>query len=258
MRFEGRNVPAIKFIGHTLPGHLRVGLSETLGFTLNKADGQRTRFEVSITDSIVTVECSVTSGVHDELAALYQRARHYAQCVMNTFSFANGIPFSAVLDECIDHRGVNMIIETHTPGVENLCTAYKINDASFGAAFNLISGDVSLSMAFDDLLGAARDTLLATVNCARMLDALRKMVAGPETRESDQWEKLRKTLNLTREYVQPLTDNSIEPRHGVRTGQSSEIVQEVIKRSWTIMNRFLEYRMLKGAPLPLDRFPILG
>ena len=49
------------------------------------------------------------------------------------------------------------------------------------------------------------------------------------------------TLRLERSYVDLILDHSKGPRHADRAHISGAICSEIVKRSWKIMNRLLEY-----------------
>jgi hypothetical protein len=247
----------IKFLGRGIPKHLRVGFSAPLGFTLARPNEETIRFEVAVHDSVVSVECEVKTGSRDEISFLYARASNYAQCALNTLAFGYGAPLVSMLDEFEGLNGERVGVDTSRPELAALCTAYEPSKASFNEAFNLLVGDPVLFMAFDDLLNAMRDSLLATVNCGRMLDALRRMVAAPGASEGEQWRILREILNVDRSYIQPISDGSLGPRHGMRVGQPASVVNDIIKRSWIIMNRFLIYRLSADVPLQADEHPLL-
>ncbi len=94
------------------------------------------------------------------------------------------------------------------------------------------------------------------VNCARAIEGLKYLVATPGTSRSKAWEEFRNALHLGESYVRLIIENSIDNRHGNRVHISGEITTEVLRRSWTIMNRFFEY-MLRGKTLPNDELDLL-
>ena len=68
---------------------------------------------------------------------------------------------------------------------------------------------------------------------------------------------MRRRLNLSKSYLDFIVDTSKGPRHGDRSYIDQPTLNEVIKRSWIIMNRFLECRLREGEALPSLEFPEL-
>jgi hypothetical protein len=68
---------------------------------------------------------------------------------------------------------------------------------------------------------------------------------------------MHKALNITRDYQQYITDQSKGPRHGDPQFVEGTITREVSMRTWSIMNRFLEYRKRGNQPLMGPDFPLL-
>jgi hypothetical protein len=58
-------------------------------------------------------------------------------------------------------------------------------------------------------------------------------------------------------YLTFVTNFSTDPRHGKHVPVSTDSVKEVRLRAWTIMNRFLHYRMSGNQQLPQVWFPML-
>jgi len=64
-------------------------------------------------------------------------------------------------------------------------------------------------------------------------------------------------LNLDAAYLKLITDQSVGPRHGDHQYVLGTMTREIATRSWTVMNRFLEYLKRGRAALPPDEFPLL-
>lgn len=48
-------------------------------------------------------------------------------------------------------------------------------------------------------------------------------------------------------YLKYITDHSKAPRHGESSHTPGDITNEVVARSWSVMNRYLEYRKAGGV-----------
>ncbi|MFZ0663107.1 MAG: hypothetical protein WAM66_10480, partial [Acidobacteriaceae bacterium] len=128
---------------------------------------------------------------------------------------------------------------------------------NYEAMIRLVVKERLLLLALNDLIVPISHFNLATINCARAIEALRTAISVPgQTRERG-WELMRKHLNLTKNYLDFVIDLSKEPRHGNRKAPEVGQQAEVLKRAWTIMNRFLEFRKRGNIPLPLSKFRLL-
>lgn len=68
---------------------------------------------------------------------------------------------------------------------------------------------------------------------------------------------MRSKLNLSLDYLKLMTDTSTAPRHGDSAHISGTITVEIAERTWTVFNRFLEYKKLGDQKLPEAEFPVL-
>ena len=70
---------------------------------------------------------------------------------------------------------------------------------------------------------------------------------------------MRRHLNVTESYIKLITDTSMPPRHGQRFVylDDTAILGEIAKRTWNIVNRFLEYRKGGSKELHIIDFPLL-
>lgn len=68
---------------------------------------------------------------------------------------------------------------------------------------------------------------------------------------------MREALNLHEDYLSFITDQSKGPRHGDIKGGGFLEIRDTIQRSWTVMNRFLEFKKRGDNRLPLADFPLL-
>jgi len=116
-------------------------------------------------------------------------------------------------------------------------------------------------IALHDLISSLRYGNNSLTNCARAVEGLRKAMWGRDEGSPDEqkqaWAKLRDNLRLSKDFLQIITDASRGPRHGSSAYISSIVRQDVLKKSWEVMNRFLSYRLGANHPLPEAEYPIL-
>jgi hypothetical protein len=99
---------------------------------------------------------------------------------------------------------------------------------------------------------------LVEINCARAIEGIRHIIAGQGTEAKAAWPIMREALNMDKSYLDLITDNSIPRRHGQLKPVEENTIQEILRRSWTIMDRFFHYRLQGDTPLSIDRFPLLS
>ena len=121
----------------------------------------------------------------------------------------------------------------------------------------LVLKERALLLALNDLIAPVSQFNLATINCARVIESLRSAMATSGWTRDQEWEFMRQQLNLTKPYIQFVIGLSVEPRHGKRKAPEDGQQDEITKRAWIIMNRFLEYRKRGSHQLPLAEFELL-
>lgn len=182
---------------------------------------------------------------------------------MDLHCFATGAPLSVILDTAIDPHGQAFTLRVIHPKLAKLCTVTVSNPGFPGA---LALGDVQdivireprLFLALRDLISALTYTDVAVVDCARAIEGLRNIMVPDEDREKA-WPIFQENLNFDRAYREYVTKRAIAPRHGDRSQWiSGEEIDEVLQRSWKIMNRFMEFRRRGNQPLRPPDFDLLA
>jgi hypothetical protein len=128
----------------------------------------------------------------------------------------------------------------------------------FLKVYKVVLEEPAIFMALNDLIVAISYPHHGPVNCARAVESIRHLLAPNLKKRDAQWRVMNNALQLKSTYTSFITDHAKTGRHGDRTHIPGTTVREVVQRSWTIMNRFLEYKKRGGAvPLPLREFPEL-
>jgi hypothetical protein len=120
----------------------------------------------------------------------------------------------------------------------------------------LVMREPALFMALNDLIHAVSTPHMTPANCGRVVDGLRKLVA-PNMDPKQGWPIFQKTINADELYLTFISEHSKEPRHGGHVRIDGPTTTEIARRTWAIMNRFLEFRKRGNLPLPLADFPVL-
>lgn len=124
------------------------------------------------------------------------------------------------------------------------------------AIANIVITDPSLFRALQDIIECITIPHVATVNCGRIIDGIRRQIA-PGLGAKQGWPAMHKALNVSQKYQEYISEISTGPRHADPAFVSGQITAEVVKRTWIIMDRYLEYRKRGKAILTAPEFPEL-
>ena len=218
---------------------------------------------IGIENSKVDIECDIERFQDDPflIADLWKRSLDLAKACVSLLSFASENAVTVVLDTVIKPDGSSsQLVSCHRNA--QLCTAFSISgealkdNPDFNQVLNIVLQEPPLFMALEDLISSVTMPNHAPINCGRVVDALRNLLA-PGVKVPQQWSVLRKALKCSPEYVTFISNTSIAPRHGDRTFIPGDVLNEVGKRTWILMNRYLELRKRGNQELPESEFPFL-
>jgi len=214
------------------------------------------QFEIRITDGALRIECLITNSVVDEYEFCIVRAYEVVTAIVDVIAFTKGWALSVIFDHTIRDGIKKPMILSH--GKVREYTSSIKNEKDFEDVLDIVQGNLNLRLAIHDLILALNTLNYPNVAAARSVEALRHIMAPPNTPESQAWEILRTNLRIERPYLQFITDNSRQARHGNRETAVGTVQAEATVRAWAIMNRFLEFMKRGGNnPLPEDEFRLL-
>lgn len=159
-------------------------------------------------------------------------------------------------------NGIVYDLLVERPDLEAAVTAFKAGAPntlfSFDEMYRIVACELDLIPALNDLIVSISLPHHAPINCARAIETIRELIMPTESDDREKgWKVMREQLNIDRDYLKFITQHSTKRRHGKRTGISPADYQEIIRRAWNVMNRFLEYRKRGNQQLPLSEFPLL-
>ena len=247
-------MPTVHFTGYVEPKNVKASAGPFVVEERDKTTDTLIRFTVNIAEGHVGIECLLLRFEHEFLSILSNRAAELARVALDMMTFQMGYGFVLVVDRFYDETGREEILMTKNPFLEGLCSAYS--DANFKDYLDLIVHDTHLFMVLNDLVIAATVGRQAAINCARAMDAIKHMIS-PGAKDIVAWSAMRSALNVEEDYVKGITEFSREHRHGVRTWQAADPIEEILKRSWKIMDRFLILKSYGLNRLPLADFEVL-
>jgi hypothetical protein len=253
----------VQFFGRIFPSVCKVTLSLDPGTAINWIDEERQTsytFRIYITDGNVRVDCEAPHYQTSHFDELYRRAFDLARASVDVLAFGLGWGPSVVFEKFQDSAGAVSDLLLHDPRLVPLVTAFKLNAPppnNLEETLKIVWADPRVFFALRDLIEAITLPHRTTVCCARAIEGLRTLVAGPTTSRGEAWRVFREKLQLDERFLKLITDNSVDARHGQHARLSGAITTEIAQRSWIIMNRFLEYRLRGSEPLVSSTFPLL-
>lgn len=260
-------MPIIHFIGGIVPAsarHVTLAFPEADGKLTSKYSSPENNLEASIIfhikNSLVDVECEVNrfSDDPDFIGLIHKPVFDLTQALVSLVDFNTGYGLNVYFDYLVNPKGERSALLLQHPRLAALCSAFRLTDPTgFMRIVFIVLSDFSLCMALNDLNEAITLTHHATHSCARCIERLRTAMCGETMDRREAWIQFRSNLQMSREYINYITDRSAGSRHGDPTFIPGPEVTEVTERSWTIVNRFLEFRKRGNIALPLSEFPLL-
>lgn len=222
---------------------------------------------IAIKKSIITVTCETNLWNEEILAWILEYVHDWAGAIINLFTFSAGMVLHFYLDKCAYPDGSVHYLIGKAPDLAAIATVCKVTDnqgrvhVDMRDLMKYVVTSPTLMLALHDLTSAIRHGNNSLTNCGRAIEAIRKALWGKdETTDTEQkqaWEKMRNTLRVSRSYLEVITSASTAPRHGSSAYIPAATRQDVLRKAWTVMNRFLQYRLSGDQPLAEADYPIL-
>jgi hypothetical protein len=244
----------IRFRGRVIPTAHQIALSGPFIKHVH-GYGQTQTYTVTTEGTMMTVTCELSKSSDEDLTSIMQRARIFGQTVLNVISFSTTTVYRFIIEEGQLPGQPWHRITQGCQAAKGICTVCELGTPSISAVFAL-ANDINVLFALDDLIRGVEDVFLTRINCGRVVDALKKVLA-PRAGSKQQWQISRHSLNLDLSYVSFIMKASIEGRHGNRVASELGIEDELLRRTWMIMNRFLELKKRGLQKLPDDEFPCI-
>jgi hypothetical protein len=90
-----------------------------------------------------------------------------------------------------------------------------------------------------------------------VIDTISYLLSPTLTDKKAAWKVVHETLRVDEPYCQYISNASKISRHGHHEYLPVNEAEELMKRTWELVNRFLRFRLLGGVPLPEAEFPTL-
>lgn len=247
----------IHFLGKILPEIVKVSVSfkHVIKWVDQELDLSMD-FICHIVDSKIDIECRLNDYKPAHLVPIYMRVLDLCRAQVDLVAFKDGLGLTVALETFVDPNGVPSPILFKDESLAALCTALN-SDESFDQVCTQVIKSVPLFMALRDLVAAISLPHVSPVDCARAMDRLKHLIATPNSKDTQAWQQMRQALQVDEAYLKYITDHSVSPRHGRAVHIPGATTTEIVRRSWTVMNRYFEYLKRGSVPLPTTEFPLL-
>ena len=218
-------------------------------------------FTVKIVESAVDADCSINryERTPSFLASIQKPVFDFSGALVDLIAFSKGIGLTLIFDRIIDPTGSSLFLPSD-PSLVPLCTAFSLTytqpgDGLFDVA-KLVISEPPVFISLREIIESITLTHHAAANCGRAIERLRQLIA-PKVDGKKTWETFGELLRLDKKYIDYINLHATGPRHGNPAHVTGDVTTEMVRRTWTIMNRFMEFRKRGNVQLPLSDFPIL-
>jgi hypothetical protein len=255
-----------RFIGRILPSFLGFTFTDITPITVRSSTGKwpTVKFSIQIMNCSIDIDCELSRYEEDDLGYLHVRALDLTRACVDLAVFGSGQGMTVILDAFTKPNGQTVLLAFTQRELASECTAITVTPTptqeereKFAKLMTTVTTDPALFLALHDLAQTVAGPHQVPTNCGRVLDGLRKIVAADVDAKKG-WVKMQQLLNVSPEYMKWVSDQSANPRHGDRSFVPGPVIKEISRRTWAVMNRFLEFRIRGSQPLPISEFPMLN
>ena len=249
-------VQQVQFFGRVYPSIVKINF-EISPFPSQDRDFQGS-FALRCIDNVLTIDCEVRRFTGDFASEVFRRALDYGKSAIDMMSFCEGLYITLVIDHW-NPNGVRTPLIVHQPEVGALCTSYRLGSPKFAQVYNLILREPEIGVIMRDVAETTVPTNRHPASYGRAVEGIRHLIApGMEDNRSEAWKRLHRALNVTHNYIKPITEHATPQRHGQNVFIPVDEMERVVRRSRIIVDRFLQYRLGGNQDLTHPAFPVLG
>jgi hypothetical protein len=250
-------MPTVHIMGYVEPRQTLINVENLAPVEeINIVTGAKTKFTIAILHSVVSVECEMDSfNVDEEASQLYTRCVELTRTLVNLIAIRHGWGLTVHLDTFINEDGTEEILMNRADHLAGIISAYSLD--KIDTMFQRTCGDIDFTMALNDMVDAITRPRTTAVCCNRMLDTLKNLLA-PGMKDGTGWKVLHETLRTDKPYCQYISNASKLSRHGHHEYLPAAEAEELMTRTWKLVDRFLHFRLSAGLSLPEEQFPLLS
>ena len=245
----------VHFLGKVLPKTASISIAHKPTIKWELPDiGKTMEFTCHIRDSNIDVECRLERWEASLFTEAYKRAFDLSRASIGLVGFAMGQGLSVYLETfvCPDGNPSDLLFKDDS--LPAMCTAFGL-DHDFDIVHTIVLQEPGLYMILNELMEAITLPHVSVVNCARVVERIKHLLAPNAQTDNQAWATMRTALSIDEPYLRYVTDHSKNARHGKGDFIPGSTTSEVTRRAWSIVNRYLEYKK-GGGHLPAGS-PIL-
>ena len=249
-----QNPVTLIFKGRVIPEILEVSIEVENKFYYGDPDGTEGIFDIDISDGMITVRVEIDANGQTSKDWALVRAKEMVTSIVDLFAFTLGYALQVVIDYTIENNKKKPLIISHT-SVKQYISDYS--DEQFKNLIELVAFDLDLKLALRDLILSLSTMNYSAIAACRAMEAIRNDFRIDEEGDNQAWKRMRTALNISRMYIQFVTDASQKPRHGHRGAALLFDQSDVTHRAWAVMSRYLDYLLLDKPEILPDTFTLL-
>jgi hypothetical protein len=250
----------ISFLGRVHPKGTVISIRVKRSVDVIDTYGRFTaRIFTFVDNSRVTIDCFFDNLFDNYRSELFTYAMNCVRPHVDLVSFSNFVGTIVVIDKVIDIDNRTTLLAHFYPQMSGLCSSFS-STSNWESVLIFAMESPTLKLALHDLILALTIPDQLAINCARSVEGVRTLISGPRIKgkSSKEWGQMNDALNLLESYTQYITQRSQSHRHADRTLIVREEQEEILRRSWTIMDRYLNYRLSNCQRLDQVKFPVLS
>ena len=218
-------------------------------------DGKSAIFDIKISGGKITARVELGSDRKDLIDWAVVRTIELATTLVDLHAFTNGLALHVVADTITSGTDTTAISISHR-SVTSFISHFS--DSELQTIREEMLRDLDLRMAVRDLIQSLSTLNYSAIAACRATESIRNKFRNGNEDDSKAWASMRHALNLSRDYVQLLSDASRQPRHGNRGDAVTFDQSEITHRAWRIMDRYFNFLIAgKADSLPESDFPEL-
>jgi hypothetical protein len=247
----------IAFFGRVHPRGTLISIQEVrVIHYLDSNNGLILNIVPHVDNSRISIDCYFNPLIDNHASFILPLVLRAILGQIDLISFKLGCGSIMAIDWMKDYNGYIVSIEFAQRGLSSLCTSIR-GDESYRKLKSMAASDEAMSLALNDLILAQTMPRHAEINCACAVEGIRHIIVGQGADPKVAWPKMRNVLNVDQAYLGLITDNSAPRRHGQLKPINEIVIEEILRRSWRIMDRFFYYKLREEKPLTISEFPLL-
>ena len=247
-------MPTYLFKGRMLPRQIELTLDHEPKVSVTGAETiPDTVFTLSVNEGAIRIEAETDDAETDVADDLFFFAQDLARTAAEVATIADGVAYVPQIESVVRPDGEERGLVLANRQLGALMTVFASQSSE--DVFELVATDVALMRVLSDVAVMLTWGHYAPIAAGRVAENILRMLTGG--RSPDDWSKMRDILRVDRPYLQLLTDRAVAPRHGNREYVDGKTNRMLAERSWTLMNRYLAYRLTGGQALDPSAYPEL-